>query len=325
MEERMYLLMAKMLSNEATGEERRELQDWLEASADNRTAFDEVKALWQKTDSVIQESQFNFNAAWEKVAARTVDLEETSGDKTTIVRPMRKWWAISAAAAGLIIIALVYQFMLRTDMISTSAKGSMMAITLPDQTKVNLMPGSTIRYPETFDGDTRNVALKGEAFFEVTRNEQQPFIIDAQSAEVKVLGTSFNVNCNDTAATVAVRTGKVQMSLTADPEQKVLLTRGNKGVYENHNLVTTVDTNYIYYSSGVLNLNQLTLEQAVAVISKVKNVTIVFDNKVTLADRQQIINIRFKNYTLAQMLDELSLMTKLKWKKENNRYVIYAQ
>ena len=64
---------------------------------------------------------------------------------------------------------------------------------LPDGTKVFLNNGSTLRYPAKFTGDTREVELFGEAFFDVEHNRQRPFIINTTGLDVKVLGTRLNV------------------------------------------------------------------------------------------------------------------------------------
>jgi ferric-dicitrate binding protein FerR (iron transport regulator) len=62
---------------------------------------------------------------------------------------------------------------------------------LPDGTKVSLNRGSKISYPSTFEGQTREITLQGEAFFDVAHDAQHPFIIHAQGADIKVLGTSL--------------------------------------------------------------------------------------------------------------------------------------
>jgi ferric-dicitrate binding protein FerR (iron transport regulator) len=66
-------------------------------------------------------------------------------------------------------------------------------ITLPDQTQVYLREGSTLSYTSGFRSDSREVLLKGEAYFEVTRDEEHPFVVKMEHASVEVLGTRFNV------------------------------------------------------------------------------------------------------------------------------------
>lgn len=73
-------------------------------------------------------------------------------------------------------------------------KGGQYQLTLADGTKVWLNASSSLRYPVNFSGKERNVELTGEAYFEVARNEQMPFHVQANNVDVEVLGTHFNIN-----------------------------------------------------------------------------------------------------------------------------------
>lgn len=87
--------------------------------------------------------------------------------------------------------------------------------TLPDSTQVYLNSGSTITYPVRFDGNERNVLLVGEAYFKVTRNEQQPFVVSTSNDQlrVKVYGTEFNVQAfkNESAVYTTLVEGSVAL------------------------------------------------------------------------------------------------------------------
>lgn len=96
-------------------------------------------------------------------------------------------------------------------------RGQRVTLTLSDGTKVWLNSESKLVYPSGFLADVRKVYLEGEAYFEVTRNQRRPFIVQLPLINVKVLGTTFNVRAygkEETAVTLA--TGRVEVSL---PEQ----------------------------------------------------------------------------------------------------------
>jgi ferric-dicitrate binding protein FerR (iron transport regulator) len=75
----------------------------------------------------------------------------------------------------------------------TTAKGNQYHLTLPDGTNVWMNVASSIRFPVSFSGNSRSVELTGEAYFEVTKNTEKPFIVHVGSSYVKVMGTHFNI------------------------------------------------------------------------------------------------------------------------------------
>lgn len=84
-------------------------------------------------------------------------------------------------------------------------------VILSDGTKVKLSPGSNIRYTEDFNRTDRTVILEGEAFFDVARNPERPFLVLSNGLVTRVLGTSFMVSSNDREVTVSVKTGRVEV------------------------------------------------------------------------------------------------------------------
>lgn len=116
-----------------------------------------------------------------------------------------------------------------------------MEFTLSDGSRVTLAPRSRLEYPEVFESARREVTLTGEALFQVTRNPQQPFFVNAGEVTTKVLGTSFRVETgeNNRSVQVSVLTGKVSVfQREAANEQSrdkikngVILTPNQKVVY----------------------------------------------------------------------------------------------
>jgi len=116
-------------------------------------------------------------------------------------------------------------------------------IQLIDGSLVLLKKGSRISYNENFQGNTREIFLSGEAFFEVSRNPEKPFIVFSNGLVTKVLGTSFNIKAydKDREVTVEVKSGKVSVFAQSDANSKekatnrelngVVLTPNQKIVY----------------------------------------------------------------------------------------------
>lgn len=102
--------------------------------------------------------------------------------------------------------------------------GGEYSLELSDGTKVFLNAASELRFPVVFIGDKRVVDLKGEAYFEVTKDTIRPFVVRVNGAEVTVLGTSFNVNTygDDGQIYTTVVNGKVQVSSKKNGQKEIL-------------------------------------------------------------------------------------------------------
>jgi transmembrane sensor len=134
---------------------------------------------------------------------------------------------------------------------------------LPDGTKVFLNHNTTLSYAEDFGEETRTVILKGEAYFDVKRDENHPFVIQANGTEVRVLGTSFNVRAYDTKVNVAVTSGKVQFST---PKAKTLLVKDETATAQADTIIKlpAVDLNAMAYRTRVFVFDRTNLGDVVA-------------------------------------------------------------
>jgi hypothetical protein len=113
---------------------------------------------------------------------------------------------------------------------------------LEDGTSITLQPGAELHYPQHFLPDKREVYLKGEAFFEVSKNPTRPFFVYNKNVVTHVLGTSFNVRINKETkqVEVEVRTGRVEVyentmlekSSTLKKNNGVILLPNQKVVYD---------------------------------------------------------------------------------------------
>lgn len=92
-------------------------------------------------------------------------------------------------------------------------RGGAYSLQLADGTKVMLNSDSRLRFPETFSNDLREVYLEGEAYFQVAKNAQKPFIVHCDQYQVRVLGTSFNISAypDDRISMTTLVEGRVQV------------------------------------------------------------------------------------------------------------------
>ena len=110
-------------------------------------------------------------------------------------------------------------------------RGGIYEVTLPDGTLVKLNAGTTLSYPTVFAKDKREVTLRGEAYFEVAKKKDQPFIVHTKNQQVQVLGTHFNINAYQTSVPTktTLLEGKVMVT-TLLGSQKVTLLPGDQSV-----------------------------------------------------------------------------------------------
>lgn len=102
---------------------------------------------------------------------------------------------------------------------------------LTDGTTILLQPRGTVSYSKDLTGNRRDVQLRGEAFFDVAKDKDRPFVISTENVTVKVLGTSFSVKAYENAeeVTVAVKTGRVSV-FAKDPDTRQVNTSGKKEI-----------------------------------------------------------------------------------------------
>lgn len=122
----------------------------------------------------------------------------------------------------------------------STPRGGQYQIILPDGTKVWLNAVSSLRFPVSFAADKRKVELSGEAYFEVSRNKNAPFVVSMDNAEVEVLGTSFNISAYpENAVTTTLISGSVKVR--GENDSRVMVP-GQQAVVDGSISINKVDT-----------------------------------------------------------------------------------
>ena len=155
--------------------------------------------------------------------------------------------------------------------------GINMNILLPDGSKVTLVPGSRLSYSEPLKGG-RMARLSGEAFFEVAKDPQNPFCVDAEGVRVTVRGTSFSINTSPETITVLLETGRVEIengssSATMLPGQKYEFEKESGNV----SISQMEPEEYRDYEFNYLVFENAPISSIFAQISKAFDIVIVSD------------------------------------------------
>lgn len=126
----------------------------------------------------------------------------------------------------------------------STPRGGYYEATLPDGTKVWLNAASSIQFPSKFNATDRTVIVTGEVFLEVAKNQQAPFSVTAGNANVRVLGTSFNINAYDNEPVVKTTLvqGSVRVAAEGANNGAVVLRPGQQAISAGNGIVTNVET-----------------------------------------------------------------------------------
>lgn len=326
MEDRIYIIIAKTLQNEASDAEHHELDAWLQADVKHASILADMQATWGETDALFDTPQFDTAAAWEKVSLRMHPPAQVGGPKRSRTMAFPAWVKYSSAIAAMLIIAFALWNPFSTDIVRIAAADGNQRIELPDHSIITLRKGSSFSYPKRFAARERKVSLEGEAFFEVAHNAQQPFVIDAKSVSVTVLGTTFNVQCDAQTADVTVATGRVLVTPTANTTKSVILTPGNKAHYQNNTLTQAVASgSEALWKKDTLSFNNEPFIKVLSAIADLKDTVLQLDASLSQAQQEQPVTISFRNQSLEDMLTELCLITNCRWEKRGTAYLVLAK
>ena len=219
------MVIAHYLTDNATHDEIDALLRWIQQSEENRKYFFEQQDIWENLHPSFHLKDIDTEKAERKRLFRTGITSRGSAMMKKILR----LWSRFAAVALLPLLAILLYFTLkpgesspRYDYVTLyAAYGCTSMATLPDSTVVWLNANSTLRYSPDMDGNSRDVDLHGEAYFDVQADAAHPFNVHTPYITVTATGTEFNVNVYDSDASVTLVKGKVNVE--ADGKEQPLL------------------------------------------------------------------------------------------------------
>lgn len=236
-------------------------------------------------------------------------------------------WAISFAmtcvAAFVLVLHLTAQN--NTTTIIASSDTSKSTFTLKDGSTVCLNMGSSLE----FKGDLsksreRCVKLKGEAYFDVAKDAQRPFVVESDHLGVKVLGTQFTMSAyEDHASSVYLQSGSV--AVTTDNGRKEVLRPNEQIVYD----YATGDcrksesnaSNHTLWAGKSLNFNNVTVSDILVNLRHWYNVDIKCDNNDLAVSTRLTFSVR--NESLHEVLEAMCVLSGMQWSGNGEYFVIY--
>ena len=258
---------------------------------------------------------------------RHEEAEAPRLEKRKIFRSKTLKYCIAAAAAAALFLTGAATSELvtgkRQETVLMASSENISSYTLPDGSKVWLNKNSWLAYNQKFGKRTRQVALKGEGYFEVNRDERRPFIVKMQNdLDIKVLGTTFNA-CNYPSlnkAEVILRSGSVQVSDNGRNEYVILKPNQKFTWNEGSAEISSVNAmNCCRWFEHRLVFDNVKLKDILENLSH-KYQTEISLNVGNLADKHMSMTIR--DESVEDILDILTTLLPIRWRYQGAEIII---
>jgi transmembrane sensor len=370
-ENRLWFLIARHLSGELSDDQSSELQELLRLHPQKQYLVDILHFYFDRSVDSEQKDP-DANLVYEEKFHRIVSASEPSkildafpaiqARKTHISRI----WRFAAAVAGIVSISYLGYVLVQQTHTSSQAQtpkanevisksGVRTKIMLPDGTQVWLNSGSKINYSNEFNQRLREVELEGEAFFDVAKNADRPFIVHASSINIKVKGTAFDVKSypqDPTVETTLLR-GIIEVSRKDNPNAPLVILKPNEKLILNKQS----DDQTPRHSTNIQGKNPGAMDRDISVTAVSKSIPdsnkvetswvynrLVFDGdsfqelaekmerwyniKITFGDNE-LFHYRFKgafaSETIREALDALQLTAKFSYQINNNEIILFKK
>ncbi len=295
----IYEIIGRYLADEISEKEDKIFQNWLNESESNAREFKLHKKAWEGT-------QINYNpsdseSVFKNILNKIDDQHElkigkSQNPKTSKIK--QRFIFITKVAASLLLIAsILYYFnsnILKPETpelaIQTIQKhnfaGQKSKFYLPDGSEVWLNAESEITFPEHFSKDKREVVLEGEAFFNVIKNPNQPFIVISGKVSTTVLGTSFNVKAfkNEPAVCIALKSGKVKVETEGERGKEEMFLEPGEAIKYNKSIAKMKKGEFdqelsLAWKDGVIVFKDAGFDEIINVLSRWYGVKFEIENQ----------------------------------------------
>ena len=237
-------------------------------------------------------------------------------------------WKVAASIAVLCVLSWgAYHLFSSVQLQTTSTFAETCTIILPDESKVMLNRYSSLTYPKKFKGNERKVKLKGEAYFEVAKNENKTFKVEAGDVCVEVLGTHFNVKSYEREDFVKTTLLESSVSLQTSKVNgaPIILSPGESATYckQQENFVVKTEVNVlscIQWRNEILSFENLSLKEIAEELSIFFNTEIIIQEN-SLKNYRMTATFSSQN-SLEEILTLLSRNQLFTFNMEDSRVVI---
>lgn len=317
-----YELAARILSGEATADERSQHIHWLNESAANVQLWEELRMAWQLGTDATRYQEVDVQQGWQKV--------RDAIEPKVIVAP-RLFRPVQFAAASVILLmmvaALIWFMMperiLHPESFAVSSDVQQ-EVVLSDGTVVFLNHGTNLMCVQPFTSDERLVQFSGEAFFDVKGADNWPFVIDMGDLTVHVRGTSFNIRSYNEAgvAYIDVSSGLVEIRQKHNAQEVLQLEAGMGAVYhKSSGLLTGVkaNPNALAWKTRDIKFYNTPLSEVLETLERVYDVELSVNDTTILNER---LGAHFSQNTFTYILNVVCMTFDLTYTEDNGALIL---
>lgn len=328
-------IIIRYLDGSAALEEKMLLLRWLKQSDGNRDDFAVTRDLWLSCN-VAAGNELEVDIALEKLKDRILleqgRMEKESLTERKTLSVVLRWTRVAAVLLLLLGIGYgigswrehsVSDVIVQNQLIT--AKGSKGRFTLPDGSVVWLNSETKLTYPNQFTGNRRFVSLEGEAYFEVAKNPERPFIVDMGNASIRVLGTTFSVKADKgkDQITAVLLEGSIRFE---SPTQQVLLAPDQQLTFiRSTNKIDIQSVNAkenLAWKDGLLKYKSIALCTLLNELEKRYEIPIHIENKRLLDPNVTVSGTFSEDQSLKEILQVISRSLPIKWSQRDGTYYI---
>jgi transmembrane sensor len=299
-------LIGKYLAGEASAEETNSVLSWASENEANKLYLQQITLIFNKTKDVQHHDVFNADTAWQNLKSR-IDQKNTKTISLADRQPSSQHWYLKIAASLLVILGIGYLFFwyngkATIDSVNVTTEATTVSDTLPDGTSVYLNKGTQLAY--TFDKkkNAHVVKLNGEAFFNISNDDDKDFIIDAGGVFIRDIGTSFNVKAYPESGIIEVTVEEGEVMFFTDTDSGLYLKKDGRGLFDKKTKKFSIaqpEPNTIAYKTKSFSFTNADLASVVRVING------VYDEKILLSDsvKNCRITVNFNHEEIDEIAD----------------------
>ena len=321
--------LAKYLSGEMSEVEAREYKDEIAVSKENIKKIEKMKKQWTAMKGYKEPKVPDTGKAWNMLHAR-LDNEELIPAKVVTVsnRMVPNMLRVAAIMLILLGVSAVFYFSMNRKpavemvQLNTVNEANTLIKTLNDGSVIYIAQNSSFSFPKEFENKSRNVSLKGEAFFDIASNPAKPFIIETDQAFIEVLGTAFNVKTQDgNNFELCVDRGKVKVTMKNNPSNTALVVAGEKVTTFKNDLLKSkyVKNQESGWYKQRMHFKDESLQNIISVLNRNFNTTFVVAEKET-GNRK--LTVTFNKESAATMTELICVTLNLKSQNINGSVVL---